>query len=292
MALSRRSFIGLSTAGLLAGYLGSHVTSNARIEAIDLHVNKLPPNLQGFKIAYLSDFHLGPWLTQEQCHDLILPLKEHAPDLILLGGDYILSMEGLIGGSLHSAFGRADLRTPYQIYSETVTLCRELFEPQFGIYGVLGNHDNWAQPLDCKKAFTDAGATLLVNELSTVQIQSDFTITLVGTDDFWTGNSQFPSLPSSTTHYKILLSHNPDGVQYLIDRGARFNLALCGHTHGGQIKLPFLGPVLYNCRDARLREGMFTSKDFSVYTSRGIGAVEIPLRINCPPELTLLRLIS
>lgn len=292
MKLTRRAFLGLSAAGICGCYFGSHVTTTAQLEKIELPVATLPKNLDGLKIAFLTDLHLGPWLSQDRCAELIAPLKDQKPDLVVLGGDYILGFEGLIGQSFHKLFLHAPHRSPYEIYSEAATLCRDIFKPRLGIYGVLGNHDRWAKPEECGKAFKDAGAKLLVNESSVIHIQQNFSLTLIGTDDFWTGSTEFPTSSFSKSHYKILLSHNPDGVPYLMNRGAKFDLALCGHTHGGQIKLPFLGAIMHNCRDARFREGHFHGEDFSVYTSRGIGSVEIPFRVNCPPEVTLITLKS
>ena len=89
-----------------------------------------------------------------------------------------------------------------------------------------------------------------------------------------------------------MANHNPDFTSLIHTRGvSSFDLALSGHTHGGQVCIPALGAISYNINDLRLGEGLFTFPDGSQsYTSRGIGVVEFPYRINCPPEVTVLQL--
>ncbi len=91
--------------------------------------------------------------------------------------------------------------------------------------------------------------------------------------------------------FSILLTHNPDFSSFVLhDKNIKFNLSLSGHTHGGQIKLPIVGALGYNISDLRYKEGLVDYQETKLYTSRGLGYVELPIRINCPPEVTIITL--
>ena len=117
------------------------------------------------------------------------------------------------------------------------------------------------------------------------------TFRIIGTDDYWTGIPRFAAAPKRESENRVLISHNPDYVSFLLENTAcEFDLALSGHTHGGQIKLPIIGALGYNVTDARFGEGLVHHKRGEVFTTRGLGVVEIPVRINCPPEVSILTL--
>ena len=136
------------------------------------------------------------------------------------------------------------------------------------------------------------GIEILVNDVRQIR-RGTSKITLVGVDDYWTG---FPSVPLEATKtspqdVRVLISHNPDYASAILERTEiEFDIALCGHTHGGQIKLPLVGAPHYNVKDLRFKEGLYVHPRGLVYTTRGLGMVELPWRINCPPEVTVLEL--
>jgi predicted MPP superfamily phosphohydrolase len=116
---------------------------------------------------------------------------------------------------------------------------------------------------------------------------------ILGVDDFLTG---FPIKPPPrrgpiATHTRILVSHNPDYVATLLkDDTHSFDIALCGHTHGGQVRIPGLTNTIIPVQDPRFLSGLTSLNGPYVYTSRGLGVVGLPFRFNCPPEITIIDL--
>ena len=179
--------------------------------------------------------------------------------------------------------------TAYELVSSIIA---EVNAPE-GIVAVYGNHDRWTIPKFCHKQFTSRQIRILINESIELN-RSGSILRLIGVDDYWTGIPRIPKLPVRTKNSKevrILISHNPDFLSPLINQRQNiFDLGLCGHTHGGQIKLPVVGALHYNIRDLRLSEGLYQNDYCSVYTTRGVGVVEIPYRVNCNPEVSILNL--
>jgi hypothetical protein len=134
---------------------------------------------------------------------------------------------------------------------------------------------------------------LLINKERIIS-RKDQTLRIFGVDDFLTG------LPTGPPHdelrrgrdIRLIVSHNPDYISALLSfrPDYHFDLALCGHTHGGQICLPYVGAVMRQIRDPRFIAGMVRLGEKIVYTSRGLGVVGLPIRIDCPPEVTVFTL--
>jgi hypothetical protein len=159
-----------------------------------------------------------------------------------------------------------------------------------GVFGVLGNHDRWCHPTACDDAFAAAGIPLLENAHRSLR-RGEASLVVAGVADYLTGRPEKPAFHRTPGTVGILLCHNPDFVSELLDNdGLEFDLALCGHTHGGQIRVPGLGALITNIADQRFVAGLAPVKGGFVYTSRGIGVVEIPYRIACAPEATVITL--
>jgi hypothetical protein len=133
---------------------------------------------------------------------------------------------------------------------------------------------------------------LLINEEHSL-IRGHEQLIVFGVDDYLTGLPAVPptrALPDGVTK-RIILSHNPDYLPAILKRPEiGFSLAVCGHTHGGQIVLPLLGPVAAQVIDQRFVSGMCAIDGKQVYTSRGLGVVGLPFRVNCPPEVSVFTL--
>lgn len=244
---------------------------------------QLPPALDGLTIAFLSDLHIQPnGYGVDIAERAVLIANEANPDLVLLGGDYV-------------HWGKA---VPHLI-----PVLRRL-RHRYGIYGVLGNHDHncpwrrkepapWGgKPLsipEWREALAQAKVQLLVNEAVPLTINGT-TIWLAGVDDAYTNRDDLAAALSQVPNgaFTILLSHSPDIVD---DPNIhRVALVLSGHTHGGQVVLPLLGPFLAPCRDKRCRaQGLTRIGETYLSVSRGISA-GLPVRFCCPPEVTVVRL--
>lgn len=310
--MNRRAFLGISAAlagstlcaleianqggASLSGY-----SSQLRLENINLNYSDLPPQLAGFKIGLICDVHLGAFYSPEQLDQAVNLLKAHSVDLLLLGGDYILNDRSLFALSYARAIGHPYYKQskpphPDQLFTACVDLIKQI-TPKYGTYSVYGNHDHWEGLNLADRIFSKRSVRMLLNELVSIQIEG-CDLQLIGVDDYWTGIPEIPKkvpkhLPSK--NFVILLSHNPDFISYTMSNTTggellEFDLALAGHTHGGQIKLPFFGAVFPNVADRRLSEGLFHEGGSFVYTSRGLGAVELPIRLGSPPEVTVITL--
>jgi predicted MPP superfamily phosphohydrolase len=209
-----------------------------------------------------------------------------SPDVVVLTGDLVS----------HSA-------------SYSVACARELtaLRSRYGIYAVLGNHDIWTGADEVARNLRGAGITVLRDEKQSLLIDEG-RLWLVGIEDagftamlgssceefrrLWaekhtTAISLLRSIPEAES--RILLVHHPDFNELLA--GERIDLALSGHTHGGQVRLPFLGsPFVPSCLGQKYAGGLVQGPASPVYVNRGIGVTAPPARFGCRPEITLLRL--
>lgn len=253
------------------------------VERCMLRLERLPPALDGLKISFLSDFHLMPnGAGVEIAERAVFRSNEANPDIVLLGGDLV-----------HWCGAVPPL----------IPVLRRL-KSRYGVFAVLGNHDHhcpwrfkrpapWGgKPLsinEWRNSLARANVKLLINDAVMLEINGAH-LWLVGVDDAYTGRADLgkglANIPDGA--FIILLSHSPDIVD---DPNIhRVDLVLSGHTHGGQIVPPLLGPFLAPCRDKfRRAQGLTKVNNAWLYVSRGVYA-GLPLRFRCPPEVTVLTL--
>lgn len=235
-----------------------------------IHIPQLPKSFKGFKIALLTDIHHGPHNNIEFVSSIVNKTNKLDADIIALGGDYIATK-------------------PKYIKPCIKELSR--LTAKEGVFAVLGNHDHkWG--LDrVSNEFKKTNIILLKNSGAWIT-RDQSRIRFCGVDDYWYGRQDLGSAlgDCQKDETAILLSHNPDYAEIIQDK--RIKLVLCGHTHGGQIKIPFLGaliiPSMYGKKYA---EGLIKAPHTQVYVSRGLGTVYIPLRVNCPGEIVLIELV-
>ena len=305
-SLSRRQFIGLGCLGGTAALLGSGkiTTSELSLTSLDISIPHLPPAFEGYSVGFMSDIHLGPCASTECTEMAIDFLNRESPDLILLGGDYILMPDYMLDQGLLSAkTGKSCVHgaKPYsEMRADADNTYREIgallatIRSKDGCYAVYGNHDLWVSPKLCKQHLEANNIKLLVNEAVTID-RAGQRLIIAGTDDLWAGVPRLPTLDRRVPGHeaRIVLSHNPDFLSRTIrNSDFDFDLGLAGHTHGGQIRLPLIGAISYNIKDISLAEGLVQHQSCQTYTSRGIGEVFLPIRLNCPPEVTIFRLIK
>ena len=235
--------------------------SEAQVE-----LSSLPAPFDGTRILILSDIHAGPFLSPASLERTIDRLVALEPDLILLPGDFLTAR---IDEWFANRNTFAKLRAP------------------LGTFAVLGNHEHYTgQAERITELLEDDGIGVLNNRSHTLR-RGGASLSLAGVDDLLMGHPDLDTALHATEDPVILMSHNPDLLFDAARRGVA--LMLCGHTHGGQIRLPRL-PVLVRQSRYRLDEGRFTVAKTQAIVSRGLGAVGVPLRIGCPPEALLLTL--
>jgi hypothetical protein len=233
----------------------------------DVHLAGLPRAFNGFTILQLSDLHLD--MNDEFAAVLSDRLSNLDYDLCVMTGDFRYLTFGSYDKTLAAlARVRPKLRDP--------------------VYGILGNHDT----IRMVPAMEEMGVRMLLNE--SVDIERDGEIIhLVGVDDphyYRTDNLDRACHGIDHDRISILLAHSPEIYRHAAHCG--FDLLLCGHTHGGQICLPGGTPIIYDADcPRRYASGSWVYKGLAGYTSVGTGSSIVDVRLNCPPEITLHRLL-
>ncbi|MNP08010.1 putative metallophosphoesterase [compost metagenome] len=202
--------------------------------------------------------------------NLVKVINSQSPDLICFTGDMVDS---------HS-------ETLIKVISDLSSL-----HAPYGKYAVLGNHDYRKQPVGVKKMLQESGFTVLQNSHE-ILTKHDSKIAVVGLEDMLLGNPDPKKALKGITEdtFSLLLMHEPDYA----DAAAHypFDIQLSGHSHGGQIRLPFLGALTTPIGSRRYIQGLYDIKDsaMQLYVNRGVGVTQLPIRFLCRPELTVFTL--
>ncbi len=279
--LSRRRFLQLSGGLALAGASGlgySRLLEPNWVEVVEqsLAIPGLPEHLSGTRIAQLSDIHLGQYTGPEKLLDAVLQINQLAPDLVFLTGDYVTRNAGQASG--------------------LVEPLRALTAPT---YAILGNHDLWTDRTDVTNYLSQTPVHLLVNQ-GTEALPGLF---VAGVDDLWSGGpdirASLDGVPAGAV--SLLLAHEPDYFDQVVQMDAPVAVQFSGHSHGGQVRIPSAtpdgaglwtrAPVLPRYGQ-RYPIGLYRVGSRQVYTNRGLGVWPLPYRFNCRPEITLFRLAS
>ena len=273
--MTRRSFVRASLLASLSLLAGPNVLAGLQpcvVTRRRILMTGLPPAFEGIRIALLSDFHHGPVVPAVMIRDAVRLANSLQPDLVALTGDFIQRGKEWAAGCFREL---------------------SLLQAPLGIFGVLGNHDHYAQAAGTvRRAMGAAGIHDLTNRGLDLQRDGN-TLRLCGVGDLWTEKQDLRSAlgradrPDSV----ILLSHNPDYAERL--RDDRVGLVLSGHTHGGQCVFPLIGaPILPSRYGQKYASGLCRSPVAKVFVTTGVGHSSLPLRFNCPAEVALLTLTT
>lgn len=275
--LSRRAFLkslGALALTVPAGWIYSAEVERRwlAVERVTVSLPALPPAFHGLTLAVCGDWHIGPYISANEIHAAVDEVLRLRADAVLLTGDFVSSSAGY----------------------ETELLAAELkrLSAPLGVYAVLGNHDWWHRPEAVRAAMAQSGARLLQNE-SVMLTRNGENLFLVGLDSYFERHTDIPRalahVPPSAP--AIVLAHEPD-VADLLSAEPRALLQISGHSHGGQVRLPGLKPLLLPVYGEKYPLGLQRAGGLWVYTNRGIGVTKLPVRFNCRPEVTLLMLDS
>ena len=243
--------------------LGAHNdVYDIEITRHDVFIDDLPPQFDGYRISFLTDTHVAPILRPAFFREVVAQSNRFDPDLVLLGGDFV-TFEKHIPLMAHVLL--SDLRA------------------KDGVYAVLGNHDYWANGAKVRAVMEERGVQFLINR--NVRLRRDGAeLPLFGVDEIYRGEPDVDAAFRGIEGPCIGVTHHPDLVEML--DGRRVDLLVAGHTHGGQIRLPFFGSIVVPSRhEGRYAAGFHRAGRLLMYVSRGIGAIP-PLRILCRPELS------
>jgi uncharacterized protein len=276
---TRRNFLigaGTTAAGL-ALYSGEISRHELDIVQRPIAIANLPTSFHGYRIVQLSDIHLDEYTEPYFLERIVAKVNSLTPELVLLTGDFITH------GSLTFIAGGHAIRRSAEILSTLTAPHR---------YAILGNHDVAFNGPVVTKALADHGTPVLINQFLPIERNGD-RLWLCGVDD---PGSSYPdldlTLPTKPDGPVLLMAHEPDYADNVIahPRGHLVDLMLSGHSHGGQIRLPFLGPLVLPPMAEKYPEGYYRFNQMQLYVNRGIGTVGLPFRLNCPPEITVLTL--
>jgi uncharacterized protein len=246
-------------------YMARFEAASPTLERVTLRLPSLPAALDGLRIGQITDTHLGKPYAAQNLAWAIEQMQHEQPDLLALTGDLVGLRKGI---------------------TELPALMSRL-RPPLGVYAVPGNHDYTEGLADMHAALEISDIPLLMNEHRRLRWNgADFW--LVGIDDIWDGRVDFAvaldGVPADA--FKLLIVHEPD----IADEAARYGFAaqLSGHTHGGHLRLPLIGPLARPRFGVRYVMGHYQVADMALYVSRGMSG--LPLRLLCRPEATIFTL--
>lgn len=245
-------------------------------ERIDIALTRLPQAFEGFRIAQVSDIHFGPYMNKSGVERAMHLARTFQPELVILTGDFtshpFRKPNGVEGARFAEPCGDAlaTLQTAPQV-------------------AILGNHDHWNNADIVERALQERGIEVLRNRSVPIE-RAGSRIWIAGVDDVFVGAADLAQTlkvvpPHETT---ILLAHEPD----FADHAARFpvDVQFSGHSHGGQVRLPGIGALVLPALARKYPVGLNRVGHLQVYTNRGLGVINPPVRFHCPPEVTFVTL--
>lgn len=239
---------------------------------INLTLPRLASEFDGYCLVQISDFHFGTWLERNHLAEAIELVNQLHPDLIAITGDFVTYGAERYSGDLIVELGKLRARD--------------------GVVAVLGNHDHWSDPDEVRWVLAQAGIRELNNLFFTLR-RGAASLHVCGVDDYMAEQDHLEQvlekLPPDGA--AILLAHEPDFAD-VSSSSRRFDLQLSGHSHGGQVILPWLGAPVLPRFGRKYSSGLYQVNGMFLYTNRGLGTAELQVRINCRPEITVLTLQS
>jgi len=282
-SVSRRDFLRLiALAGLdvilltIGGvYMQKFEPKWLEIKEVSLKLPRLEKPFSGFRVLQISDLHFGGWMTAEYLSEVIQSVVEQSPDLVVITGDFVIGYDRApdVMEKLHELAG-----------------VLKVLPERFPTLGVLGNHDYWLNRDAVITVLHRAGIKDLSNSVHTIVLGGK-SLHIAGVDDVRERHARMDLVLSRlpAEGCAILLAHEPDYAD-VSARTGRFDLQLSGHSHGGQVVLPLIGPLVLPYLGRKYHSGLYKVKAMYQYTNRGVGMTSPYIRFNCRPEITVFNL--
>jgi len=280
----RMILIGLCTNIFLilgTGFYATEIEPKAlSVTRIDIENKYVQKSFDGKTIIQFSDTHLGPDYSVDQLQSLVDRMNLLKPDMVVFTGDLFDN---------YAEYGSKNRKLAQKVLAK--------IEAPLGKYAVYGNHDRGGGGSRVYKEYMEeAGFMVLVNEVHTITSANGERLTITGLDDFLLGRPMIERTLQSLRpqDFNLLLVHQPD----VADRFADYpvDLQLSGHSHGGQVRIPFLKPLVTTSLGNKYIEGLYSLegqiRPMTLYVNRGIGTTRLPIRLFERPELTVIRLVN
>jgi uncharacterized protein len=284
-SVTRRRFLaaGACAVGGIALYAGEIERHWIEISSRDVFLPSLPPAFDGFRIAQVSDIHMDEFSEPFFVRDVVNRVNNLNPDAVFLTGDFVSAEYTSQKFSIGAAWQCANILNELACHQR---------------YAVLGNHDVLTGADAVSEALTGNDIVVLRNHYMPLE-RSGGRIWLGGLADPLQGSPDpEATIPAAIRNLPqepiVLLCHAPDYVDDLLKLpyGQAVSLMLCGHTHGGQVRLPLIGPMILPEMGRKYVEGWFRWGGLQMHVNRGIGTIGVPFRLDCPPEISMLTLRS
>lgn len=268
MRVTRRVALrSLAGAGLVAAGIGAYGFGVGRrrfeVTRTTIPLSTLPPSLTGVRIGLISDIHCGEFMPGDHVAEAAALLMRERPDLILIGGDHVTWKD-----------------------QDSLPACADALSPlaaPLGVFAVAGNHDPEA---GLARSLGERGRIHVLDD-ECVRFRAGGATIALGGLRYWTQRTaDLRRVFRGSSGFRILLAHDPRRLVQAAQLGVP--LVLSGHTHGGQVKLPLLGsPAAWRFP---VVAGLARRDATTLYVTRGLGTVVVPVRFNCPPEISILML--
>jgi predicted MPP superfamily phosphohydrolase len=268
MAVTRRDALRLLAASAAGAATGAgvhgYVYERHRLEVtrVSLPVSGLPRGLDGLRVGFLTDVHHGLFVTQQDIARAVARLTAERPDVIALGGDYVNWRDARYVDPCAEVLG--SLQAPH------------------GVFAVLGNHD---EERATSAALRRHHIEVLRDERANLRVRGE-TLGIAGLR-YWTRRTKdISAAVGVSVAPALLVAHDPRRLKEASALGV--SAMLSGHSHGGQVVLPFVGAIA--AREFPVVSGVGHLENTSIFVSRGVGTILIPYRLNCPPEVAVVTL--
>jgi predicted MPP superfamily phosphohydrolase len=257
-------------------YMRDYEPSWVEVNEVSLTLPHLARSFSGFRVAQISDLHYGGWMNAERLMDILRMVKDQSPDLVTITGDFVMGDDHL----KQAVLGKLD-----ELAGVLKTLSASI-----PTVGSLGNHDYWLDRTAVVKMLNKAGIKSLNNSVHTIA-RGDDKLHFAGVDDVMEHHARLDWVlfRLSEDGCAVLLAHEPDYAD-VSARTGRFDLQISGHSHGGQVVLPFIGPPILPYLGHKYSSGLYRVMDMYQYTNRGVGMTTPYVRFNCRPEITVFTL--
>ena len=242
---------------------------NLIIKEYKIENNILPNNFNGLKIIHFSDVHYGTSVDYEYLEKIVSLINKQKPDIVFFTGDFI----------------DKDIKLTNKEIKNINNLLLKI-ESTIGNYAVTGNHD--MKHIDDYKKILDGSFILLENQEKLLYYNDTTPISLVGISDTLESTPNYNIFDNNTNHFRIVLVHEPDAYDNIKDN--KINIMLSGHSHNGQIRIPFIGAIYTPNGSKKYYDNYYKLNNTELFVSNGIGTSRINIRFMSQPSINLYRL--
>lgn len=266
-------FTALLTTG--AGYFYARYIEPKQMNILKHTVkhSTIPKSFSGIKIAQFSDTHIGHHFGQAELEKVVRLINKEEPDIVFFTGDLM------------------DNPLEYDGSYNLINILKQIKAP-LGKFAIYGNHDHGGYGTETYEEIMESSDfTVLKNENTTIELVDKSQIYIAGVDDLMLGRPDFnetlQDIPEDA--YTILLAHEGDAADSIAEQ-FHVNLQLSGHSHGGQVQIPFFGPLITPPLGSKFYEGFYYFDNLTLYVNKGLGTTREPYRFLAPPEITIFTL--